>query len=604
MLATNRKTIFQYLRREATTVKRPASAANGVRLPASLVLAMALAAVVAGCLGNGGKKDPEPTLAPPTPGPSPGPNYPADAQLAQTGRWTAPFDGEVPAVNMALLSNGRVLYYSGVEANESDGAANIVFFDTYPTNGQSRVLDLSGDVPAILTPGSPDGAADDLFCSGMTILPDGRLLAVGSSEWHPQPNLEPFLRGGTDARLYDPVTNNWTRGGDMLFGRWYPTAITLPDGRAMIISGIGSLTNPAEQWPQSEVYDPATDQFSYVEGADELLPLYPRVTVVPGGPFKGHLFYNTVGTLWGPFGEHPLQADWSFQKDLDLADLSSGWADDGPSVLGARQHGASVMLLLDPGAEYAPRFVTFGGTLYQSLVATPFTEVGDLSTDPPTNTLGPSMASPRWHHNGVLLPSGEVLAVGGGLYDNVIAHGQPNVAVMPAEVYDPASNAWTTLADMGVERMYHSTALLLPDGRVLAGGHVPLPNPFQAGRDTYNPQVQEKRLEIFEPPYLFRGPRPLLLEVDGEATYGQAIRVVANGAIDQFVLMRPGATTHAWDSDQRGIVLEHMQNADGSYSVTMPPEAVVAPPGNYMLFAMGPGTGGQVPSVAQFVHLT
>ncbi|MEA3136233.1 MAG: hypothetical protein QOC71_514 [Thermoplasmata archaeon] len=565
------------------------------------VLVLLLAATLAGCFGSDAA--PEPT---PTPSPRPSPpsgSLPADADLAQTGRWLAPFDGQVPAVNMILLDNGRVLYYSGVEANESDGEAGIVFFNTYPTNGQSRVVDLSGASPMVLVPGSPDGAADDLFCSGTTVLPDGRVLAIGSSEWHAQPNLQPFLSGGTDARIYDPATNNWTRGADMLFGRWYPTAITLPDGHALALSGIGSLTNPTEQWPQSEVYDPAADTWTNL-GADQLLPLYPRVTVVPGGPLKEHLFYNTVGTLWGPFGEHPLQSQWSFQKDLDLSHVEAGWTDDDMSVYGARQHGSSVMLLLEPETGYSPKFVTFGGTLYQSVVATPFTELADLSTDPPTNTAGPPMNSPRWHHNGVLLPTGEVAAIGGGLYDNVIAHGQPNIAVLPAEIYDPAANTWTTVASMTVERMYHSTAVLLPDGRILAGGHVPLPNPFKAGRDTYNPQIQETRLEIFEPPYLFRGDRPTLTDVDEEIHYGAPFAASVAGAVDHFVLMRPGSTTHAWDSEQRGIMLEHVQQADGSYSVSAPPDAYVAQPGHYMLFAIGPGNGGPVPSVAQFVDLS
>lgn len=575
-----------------------------MRKGTAAMLGLLLAAMVAGCFGSDGKAD-EPTATPtPTPGPAPGPTYAADAQLAQTGRWTAPFEGEVPAVNMVLLHNGRVMYFSGVEANESDGATNIVFFDTHPMDGQSRVLDLSSGMPVILTPGSPDGAADDLFCSGATILPDGRVLTVGSSEWHDQPNLEPFLRGGTDARLYDPVTNTWTRGADMLFGRWYPTALTLPDGRALIVSGIGSLTNPAEQWLQSEVYDPATGEWTYLEGADELLPLYPRVTVIPGGPYKDHLFFSSVGTMWGPFGEHPQQAQWSFMKDLDLGDVAAGWDDNAVSIFGGRQHASSILLRLDPATGYAPSFVNFGGSFYQSVVATPFAELADLSTAPPTISVGPSMANPRWHLNGVLLPTGDVLALGGGLYDNVVVHGQPNLPVLPAELYDPVANEWTTLAAMQVPRMYHSTALLLPDGRVLMGGHVPLPNPFVLGRDTYNPQVRETRLEIFEPPYLFRGDRPVLTSVDAEASYGEPMRVTVDGAADQFVLVHPGATTHAWDTGQRAIVLEHAQNQDGSYLVSAPPETVVAPPGHYMLFAIGPGTGGPVPSVAQFVHLS
>lgn len=582
-----------------TTVKRVPGAGKAMRWSLALALVLLLSGCLAASGGDGGAAD-VPTCCGPARTDA---DRPDDAQLARTGQWLAPFDGQVPAVNMVLLNNGRVLYYSGVEANESDGATNVVFFDSHPTDGQSRVLDLSGAAPAVLTPGSPDGAADDLFCSGTTILPDGRVLAVGSSEWHDQPDVEPFLQGGTDARVYDPATNAWTRGDDMLFGRWYPTAITLPDGRALVLSGIGSLTNPTEQWKQSEVYDPATGAWSYLGGGDELLPLYPRVTVVPGGPYKDHLFFSSVGTMWGPFGEHPQEAQWSFQKDLDLADVAAGWTDDALATFGGRQHAASILERLDPADGYAPRFVTFGGSFYQGAVATPVTELTDLSTDPPTNTVGPSMANPRWHLNGVLLPTGDVLAVGGGLYDNVVAHGAPNVPVLDAELYDPVANAWSTLAPMAVPRMYHSTALLLPDGRVLAGGHVPLPNPVKLARDTANPQVHETRLEVFEPPYLFRGPRPVIQAAPPTATYGGTLHVRVDGAVDEFVLMHPGATTHAWDADQRGIVLAHTRSGEGTYAVQAPPDAVVAAPGDYMLFAIGPGDGGPVPSVASWVHL-
>lgn len=528
-----------------------------------------------------------------------------DGELARTGRWLPPFDGQVAAVNMVLLNNGRVLYWSGVEANEEGGPTEWTFFTAAPLNASSRVLDLAGPEPLVIEPINPDGAGSDLFCAGQTVLPDGRVLAVGASEWSTNPVGEFFLHGGTDARTYDPATNTWARQADMSFGRWYPSLITLPDGKALVVSGIGSLTNPEQQWPQMEVYDPAADTWTYYEGGDRLLPLYPRVTVVPythGGVEDG-VFYNTLGTLWGPFGEHYRQAEWSTQAFLDLAASAQPWSDMERSIFGARQHGASVMLMLEDGQ--APRFVNFGGTLYQSVVATPITEVVDLATSPPTNTVGDLLEFPRWHLNGVLLPTGEVLAVGGGLYDNVVAHGQQNVPVLEAELFDPQSMTWSTVAAMSVPRMYHSTSILLPDGRVLAGGHVPLPNPWPQARDTVNPQVVETRLEIYEPPYLFRGDRPVIASADNATAYGGTIdvRMGTAQAPRDLVLMRPGATTHAFDSDQRGLRLAFQDLGDGRLAVHAPDDPFAAPPGWYMLFAIGDGDGGPVPSVASWVHL-
>jgi hypothetical protein len=567
----------------------------------SWVATILLVLLLAGCFGSDPAPDPEPMA--PAPSPAPGPNYPADAQLAQTGRWEPVFDGEVPAVNMALLHNGRVLYWSGIEANREDGDLDWTLITTAPLAAQSRVLDLSSGQPNILVPESPEGAGGDLFCTGMTILPDGRVMALGASEWHTQPNIEPFVRGAADARLYDPETNTWERKADMLFDRWYASAITLPDGRALVASGIGSITDINEHWPQLETYDAATDSWTYLEGADKLLPLYARLMVVPGGPLKGDLFYNTVGTLWAPFGEHPRQHEWASQAGLDFA--APAWNDHGRSTFGARTNAATVAQVLDAADDYAPRFVTFGGTLMQEPIATPFTERIDLSTNPPTNTMGANMNQPRWHLNGVLLPDDTILAVGGGLYDNVFFYGAPNVPVLSAELYDPAGDTWTELADMTVPRIYHSTALLLPDGRVLVGGHVPDPNPFPVVRDTANPQIVERRLEIFEPPYLFRGPRPVIEEAPRHATYGDVVQVRVDNAskVRDLVLMKPGSTTHALDSNQRGIRLDFAAQADGVLDVTLPPDAVVAPPGYYMLFVLGEGNGGLVPSVATFLHL-
>ncbi len=527
-----------------------------------------------------------------------------DPELAATGRWLPPFEGEVPAINMVVLHTGEVLYWSGVEARDETNP-DYTFFTSYPYEGESRVLDLSGPVPQIITPETPSGAGRDLFCSGQTILADGRILTVGSSDWHTiQDNPDsPFLRGGEDARIFDPESRAWSAAADMNLGRWYPSIITGADGTPIVASGIEDLTQYDDIWREWEDYDVESDTWSKVDGIDVLLPLYPRITLVGGGPFAGDVFYNTVGTMWGPFGEHPEQQQWSTQRAIDLD--GSGHRDVAQTNIPARQHAASVMLPLTAERDYAPEFVTFGGSLYQTILATPFTEHTDLSTDPPANTQIASMNHPRWHLNGVALPDGTVLAVGGGMYDNVVIHGQENVPIMEAEVFDPETGTWTDLAPMAVPRMYHSSAVLLPDGRVLAGGHVPLPNPFEAMRDTVNPQVAETRLEIFEPPYLFRGDRPVIADAPSTIGYGESFTVDVElpAALDGVMLIHPGATTHSFDSNQRAIELEVIEQGNGTLTLQAPPDGFVAPPGHYMLFVSTSHGAGPVPSEAAWVSL-
>lgn len=540
----------------------------------------------------------------------------ASADPAVSGKWAAPTDGQAPAVNMVLLKDGRVLYWSGVEAGENDG----VFITGVPVNAESRIFDPRTGL--VTTPNDPSGAAGDLFCSGQTILADGTIITAGGSDWRTLPSTVfdagnstrdgdyahadpgPVLYGLKDTRSFDPTTSTWTRVADMNVGRWYPTVITGADGSAIVASGIGQLTNPLDHRTTLEHWDGSA--WTNVTNGDNLLPLYPRLFTVPSGALKGDLFYETVGTLWGPFGERPDEATWSFEQVFN----GSAWTRLGPSAFGARQHAASVMLPLDPSDGYTARLVTFGGTLQRSVVATPASEVTTIDADGTIrHDITGLLNHPRWHLNGVALPDGTILAVGGGMLDNVVAHGQPNVAVLAAEQFDPATGTWSDRAPMTVPRMYHSTALLLPDGRVLAGGHVPLPVPWKAARDNvpYEDQIAEKRLEIYSPPYLFWGPRPVLDTAPAAVHYGDVFTVTAKpGSVDvtDAVLVHPGATTHSWDADQRTIVLPLLAHNGTSYTFQAPPDGDVASPGDWMLFLRHHVDGkGDVPSVARFVHL-
>ncbi len=565
-------------------------------MPAVVV---AMLVPLAGCLGG---DDPEPEAGWTMPERPDAMSYEADPALAASGRWLAPFDGEVPAVNMIVLHDGRVLYFSGNEGNPDHDPQQIPYLAEPMNPGESRLLDLSGDAPTVSTPGRPEGAGGDLFCSGHTVLPDGRVIVGGGTQFHggPNPDTMYILDGLQDTRIFDPAIDNWTEGSDMLLARWYPSLIKSADGDAIAASGIESLTDFQEHWRSWESYDASNDTWAGVDGTDQLLPLYPRVFLVPGGPLKGQYFYSGAGALWTPFGEHPEQYQWSWQYTFD-ADAGQ-WRQLGMATYGARDYAPTVMLPLHPSNDYTPTMMTVGGALYQSTIAVDFVDRIDLSTDPPTNSPAASLATARWFPQAMVLPDGKVLALGGTDHGNVVTVGAPTNAVLTAELYDPAQDAWTELPAMAVDRGYHSTAALLPDGRVLVGGHVPL---AQEPTNPAVPQVRETRLEIYEPGYLFRGERPTLWGVPGHVGYGQEFDVLVDheGPIESMVLVSPASVTHAWDSNQRVIHLEVSGVDDLNVTLSAPPDATVAPPGWYMLFANGAHEDGAVPSVARWVHI-
>jgi hypothetical protein len=191
----------------------------------------------------------------------------------------------------------------------------------------------------------------------------------------------------------------------------------------------------------------------------------------------------------------------------------------------------------------------------------------------------------------VLLPNRKVLALNGSSRGHADNGANP---VWEAELYDPDTNTWTTMAEMSVPRLYHATALLLPDGRVMTAGTDVLwnPDPFHEA---------EKRVEIFSPPYLFQGPRPSISNAPAEAAYGSEFTIGTPdaGEIDEVALLRCGSTTHSFNSDQRYVGLAIASDQGGELRVKAPPNGYVAPPGYYMLFLLRHG----VPSTAHFIRI-
>jgi len=220
----------------------------------------------------------------------------------------------------------------------------------------------------------------------------------------------------------------------------------------------------------------------------------------------------------------------------------------------------------------------------------------DLKRPQPNYVAAEPMLLPRLHLNAVLLPDRTVFVTGGSLKQE-----EEPLARLQAESYDPATGQWQLMAAAAIPRLYHSTALLLPDGRVVAAAG----NPEGGHSVVWEPPdpEEEMRLEVFSPPYLFKGSRPTIGTVAPEWNYGQQILVPTPqpAQIRWAHLMKGGVTTHSFDCEQRLVDLPIVAREAASLKLAVPNNRHLAPPGWYMLFIVD--TNG-VPSVATWVHLT
>ena len=261
--------------------------------------------------------------------------------------------------------------------------------------------------------------------------------------------------------------------------------------------------------------------------------------------------------------------------------------------------GTCVLLPLMPQENYRERIMIIGGSgnacpakVTQTTPATNTCEILDMDTKPLGWKNVAPMANPRVMPDSVLLPDGTVLVVNGsikGLADNGID------PVFDAEVYDLKSDKWTKLCPMRVPRLYHSGAILLPDGRVITAGKDQRWNPHEF-------KYPEYRLEIFSPPYLFAGPRPSILNAPAKFNYGAHLEVTTSDVyVESVALIKPGSVTHSFNHSQRYIGIRIIDRPKKNVlKLEAPPNGYVASPGYYMLFLIG---DSGVPSIAKFIQL-
>jgi hypothetical protein len=184
----------------------------------------------------------------------------------------------------------------------------------------------------------------------------------------------------------------------------------------------------------------------------------------------------------------------------------------------------------------------------------------------------------RTYINLVTLPDRTVLAPGG-------AHGNRGAEVISSSTYDPVTNTWLDTADDPVGRGYHSSAILLPDGRVAVLGSNPADNSF------------DLRISVYSPPYLFKGERPTVDPSATDLTYGQSLDLAVTGDVVAANLTAPVSATHQTDTNARLVDLP-ITGLGGTRQATVPQNDALLPPGPYMLTVLD-ALG--VPSVAKWV---
>ncbi len=441
---------------------------------------------------------------------------------------------------IAGLPDGRILAWGGNNATSFNGGTNTFAAVWTPDTTQFQSVNHSDH---------------SMFCAIPTMLEDGTVFANGGD--------------GTRNRAssFNYRSNVWSRRQDMSVGRWYNGAVALPNGKVFTING-----DPGGPYP--ELWSPTTG-WSLLTGANlnngilnfggyqsswlPYLHLAPNGQIFHSGPTQQMNWLNPAGN-----------------GAITNAGLNNAWYP---------KYGSAVM--------YAEgKILVAGGQIGgDNLTATDRAMMLDLNGPTPQKTDIAPMAFSRKFNNGVVLPTGEVLIIGGNSTGTEFSDIGTRLA---AEIWNPDTRAWRTVASMSVPRNYHSVATLMPDGRVFSGG---------GGLCACN--ADHPNHQIFSPPYLFNADgsaatRPSMVSAPGVVGYGGSFLVQGSAGISKFNLIKMSGTTHNLNSDLRLISVPFSSTIAGQYQLSVPANQNVLTPGYWMLFAVN---GAGVPSVAKVIQV-
>ena len=473
---------------------------------------------------------------------------PAEANVK--GLWSDAADWPIIPIHAALMPDGRVMTFG----SRPDGSSTAFFgVDIWDNAGS-----LTGGHLSIA-----NGTGADLFCASQLLLPPASSMGVpsvfiaGGDVFNTTTNTNTFV-GNNRSTVFNGSANALQRGSDMSQPRWYSSSITLVNGETYVQGGFGGGANP-------EVRQ-ADGSFRTLTGADTsfLLWSYPRNYVMPDGRVFGY----------------------DFEGRLYFVDTNGAGAVAPRNILPLQYFGAGTSAMFRPG-----RILQVGGNSNASAVI-------DVTSGTPVFTPTQSSSRVRKLSTATLLADGKVLLTGGSPVWNEMAD-----AATYAETWDPVTGQWVQGADSGKIRLYHSTALLLPDATVLTGGGG-APAPVGA------PSGGERNVQVYQPPYLFtvggaRATRPVITATPDWLEIAKTFRVQTTGTagISRVTLVKTGSVTHGWNFDQRFIELSFTRTAvAGGYQLNVngPARAGEATPGYYMLFVFD---DAGVPSVAKILRM-
>jgi len=511
--------------------------------------------------------------------------------LAKYGRFTDYFSSPDFGDHVALLPTGKVLLFSFERITDNpqqepaptqtigkENAGRAYLWD--PSLGTG--LDAFKAVPPP-TVDMPDGMNEPrpapIFCAGHAYLPNGMVAVFGGN-----------LGGNNGAGakfvlVFDPWHEKWLSQQDMTVGRWYPTVVETAQGREVVMSGQSELgwgtpTPLIEQFPTN------ADAVPFGKDFTENNPN--EAWTKSDGPFRmdyPHLFSLNDGNIYA-FGR---DADQQFMfNPLTQARTSLPNRPDG----GMREYGSAVAM---PNGTKGPNSVLIlGGN--KDDASTYLYTAGRGWTKSTSRAFGRTM------DDTLILPDSTLITLNGsyGIRNYGFGDYNPNAILKYRQVeMRDAAGKWTLGPAERLPRGYHSNAVLLPDGRIMVTGD-------ELQQLASNPDIKNRAvngtIEIYEPSYLFKGPRPELTKVpDSPIGYGHYFPVsTTSTGVTKAVLVAPITSTHSVDTSQRILELPIANTGKNQLLLKSPETAQDAPPGYYMLFLLD---AKGVPSVAKWVQL-